>query len=103
MSHNRHNNYNNYRNYNPPVNNKPEDDVANNDPVVDEPTIGVVNCKALNVRSEANVESAIICVINKGDEVVIGETEGDFFEVHSKEDVKPGFHGYCMMKFISIK
>ena len=109
--------YNNYY-----QNNKPEDQVTNTvikeddevtiqaDPVVDpepevlKPVIGVVcDCQALNVRKQPTKMSAVLAVINSGDEVEIiegaEENWGDFYKVCTQT----GIEGFCMKQFIAIK
>lgn len=61
----------------------------------------VTGCARLNVRKEADKESDVLCVINKGEEVTItleGTTE-DFYKVCTSS----GVEGFCMKKFIEIK
>ena len=66
------------------------------------PTIGVVNCKLLRVRSEADsTADNVICEIEEGSEVQINEAEStaDFYKVVTTA----GAEGFCMKKFITIK
>lgn len=75
--------------------------VEENNNIVTE-TKGVVEgCSKLNVREAANVDSNILCVIDKAAEVVIdleNSTE-DFYKVCTSS----GVEGYCMKKFIEVK
>ena len=81
------------------------------EPKVDEPEvteepktelkgIGMVSgCKKLNVRAEASIDADIVTVISAGTEVVIEDTEDDFYKVCTGDNKI----GYCMKKFIVIK
>ena len=61
---------------------------------------GVVNgCEKLNVRTNPTIDSEVVCVINKNDEVIIEEALGDWYSVTTKD----GDEGYCMSKFITVK
>lgn len=61
---------------------------------------GFVNgCVKLNVRTNPTIDSEVVCVINKNDEVIIEETFGDWYSVTTKD----GDEGYCMTKFITVK
>lgn len=66
------------------------------------PTIGVVNCKLLRVRSEADATADnVICELPEGTEVQLikaGSTV-DFYKVITTA----GAEGFCMKKFITIK
>lgn len=62
---------------------------------------GVVEgCAKLNVRKEASKTAEIVCVINKGDLVVIDRANSteDFYKVSTSD-----FEGYCAKAFIKIK
>ena len=66
------------------------------------PVIGVVNCKLLRVRSEADsTADNVICEIEEGTEVQINKAEStaDFYKVITTA----GAEGFCMKKFITIK
>lgn len=61
---------------------------------------GVINgCEKLNVRTNPTIDSEVVCVINKNDEVIIEEALGDWYSVTTKD----GDEGYCMSKFITVK
>lgn len=65
--------------------------------------IGVVtNCEKLNVRTNPHPAAHVELVIDKGTEVVIDRSEGDFYFVR-KDNTTEGFNGWCMKKYISIK
>lgn len=65
--------------------------------------IGIVdNCMRLNVRTNPSINAAIDCVIEKGTEVEILGSHGDFYEVRENPTTK-GFYGWCMKKYISVK
>ena len=59
----------------------------------------VNNCEKLNVRTNPTIDSEVVCVINKNDEVIIEEALGDWYSVTTKD----GDEGYCMSKFITVK
>ena len=79
------------------------------EPVIEEPVvetalleIGVVNCKLLRVRSEADsTADNVICEIAEGTEVQIDNTKStvDFYAITTTA----GAEGFCMKKFITIK
>ena len=61
---------------------------------------GFVNgCEKLNVRTNPTIDSEVVCIIDKNDEVIIEETFGDWYSVTTKD----GDEGYCMSKFITVK
>ena len=61
---------------------------------------GVVNgCEKLNVRTNPTIDSEVVCVINKNDEIIIEEALDDWYSVTTKD----GDEGYCMSKFITVK
>lgn len=63
---------------------------------------GVVdNCERLNVRTNPSITAAIDTVIEKGTEVEITESNGDFYFVR-KDSSTEGFNGWCMKKYISV-
>lgn len=65
--------------------------------------IGVVtNCEKLNVRTNPHPTAHVELVINKGTEVEIVRSEGDFYFVR-KDNTTNGFNGWCMKKYISVK
>jgi uncharacterized protein YgiM (DUF1202 family) len=88
-------------------------EVAVEETVVEAPTpekkpakkvkIGVVsNCEKLNVRSKPHPNAAVELVIDKGTEVEIVGSNGDFYNVR-KGTTTEGFSGWCMKKYISVK
>jgi uncharacterized protein YgiM (DUF1202 family) len=65
--------------------------------------IGVVaNCEKLNVRTNPHPNAHVELIINKGTEVEIIRSEGDFYFVR-KGTTTEGFNGWCMKKYISVK
>ena len=56
--------------------------------------VGVVNVDRLNVRKNPTIESDVVKIINKNDEVIIIEEEGEFYKVKD---------GFVMQKFIDEK
>ena len=63
---------------------------------------GVVdNCERLNVRTNPSLTAAIDTVIEKGTEVEITDSNGDFYFVR-KGPTTEGFTGWCMKKYISL-
>lgn len=112
----------NYTNYSKPQKEKPvESAVPEMESTVDEkvvpdnsqerlpgspePVIGTVaNCVKLNIREEANKESEILCVINKGEKVEIIEEEStdDFYAVCYGKDKSVSVYGFCMKDYIKL-
>lgn len=65
---------------------------------------GVVSgCDKLNVRSESNKESNVLCVIAKDSVVKVDLTEDDSANEFYKVVTPSGVEGYCMKKFITIR
>jgi uncharacterized protein YgiM (DUF1202 family) len=65
--------------------------------------IGVVsNCSKLNVRTNPHPNAHVELIIDKGTEVEIVGSNGDFYDVR-KGTTTEGFSGWCMKKYISIK
>ena len=62
----------------------------------------VVNCSKLNVRTNPHPNAHVELTIDKGTEVEIVRSEGDFYFVR-KGNATEGFNGWCMKKFISVK
>lgn len=67
-----------------------------------QPMFGLVSdCFKLNVRTEPNKESDVMCVIEENEEVMIDpyySTE-DWYKVYTKE----GVDGFCMKEFIKVQ
>jgi len=79
---------------------KAEEPEVTEEPKTELKGIGIVSgCKKLNVRAEASIDADIVTVISAGTEVVIENTEDDFYKVCTGD----GKIGYCMKKFIVIK
>lgn len=57
----------------------------------------VVDCDHLRIRKEASLESDILGLLNKNDEVKITGSEKNFYKVLIKN-----IKGYCLKKFIKI-
>jgi uncharacterized protein YgiM (DUF1202 family) len=62
----------------------------------------VVNCEKLNVRTNPHPTAHVELIIDKGTEVEIVRSEGDFYFVR-KSTATEGFNGWCMKKYISVK
>lgn len=62
----------------------------------------VVDCSKLNVRTNPHPNAHIELTIDKGTEVEIVRSEGDFYFVR-KDATTEGFNGWCMKKYISVK
>lgn len=62
----------------------------------------VTGCVKLNVRTNPHLNAAIELTIDKGTEVEIVRSEGDFYFVR-KGTTTEGFNGWCMKKYISVK
>ena len=61
----------------------------------------VANCERLNVRTNPSLNAAVQVVINKGTEVEITDSNGNFYYVR-KGTMAEGFDGWCMKKYISV-
>lgn len=89
-------------------------DVVTNNEIIDQPVsenvqeqvsekvIGIVsNTPKLRVRKEPNVDSEILCLLDKDTEVNIDlENSAEFFY---KIVTPAGLEGYCMKEYITIK
>lgn len=66
-----------------------------------EESAGIVcNCKKLNIRKKADVNSKSIGILELNDEVgIIDDSDKTFYEIVTEK----GVHGYCMKKYIKIK
>jgi uncharacterized protein YgiM (DUF1202 family) len=62
----------------------------------------VVDCVKLNVRNNPHPNAAIELTIDKGTEVEITDSVGEFYCVR-KGTTTEGFTGWCMKKFISVQ
>lgn len=60
----------------------------------------VTKCEKLNVRSEADMNAQVMCVIDKGTEVVVleNESKNGFYKVC----LPSGIEGYCKKDFIAL-
>ena len=63
----------------------------------------VAGCAKLNVRKEPYKDAEVLCVINKGEEVVFDTEEEATYEHFYKIVTAKGVKGYCMKQFINIK
>lgn len=90
-----------------------EETVVEAAPITEEPVVEkkpekkikkgvVVDCVKLNVRTNPHPNAAIDRTIDKGTEVEIVGSKGDFYNVR-KGTVTEGFNGWCMKKYISVK
>lgn len=61
----------------------------------------IKDCDKLNVREEPNVESKVLCKLDKTSEVQVDKTKStkDFYKVN----LSSGISGYCMKKYMFIK
>lgn len=65
---------------------------------------GIVSgCAKLNVRKEPYKDAEVLCVINKGEEVMFDTEEEATYEYFYKIVTAKGIKGYCMKQFINIK
>ena len=80
---------------NQPVSENVEEQISEN-------IIGIVsNTQKLRVRKEGNVDSEVLCVLDKDTEVNIDlENSAEFFY---KIVTPAGVEGYCMKEYITIK
>lgn len=62
----------------------------------------VVDCLKLNVRTNPHPDAYIERTIDKGTEVEIVGSNGDFYNVR-KGTTTEGFNGWCMKKYIAVK
>ena len=112
MSKNYSNYSKNFKSTDKPKTNQVEESTLNIDQETEQTTVdqeqvaatvtqkGFVNgCEKLNVRTNPTIDSEVVCVINKNDEVIIEEAFDDWYSVTTKD----GDEGYCMSKFITIK
>lgn len=71
-------------------------------PEVTEEVVGVISgCRKLNVRSEPDINSAVICIVDEKTQVIIDEQESteDFYKVYIPINIS----GFCVKKFVSKK
>ena len=59
-------------------------------------SVGTVNCSSLNLRSKASKDSKSLQTLQKGDEVTILSTTGDWYKVTYGK-----YTGFVMKKFIT--
>ena len=61
----------------------------------------VVDCPKLNIRTDADTNAQIACVINRGAEVEVDESESTkyFYKVY----LENGFEGFAMKQFIEVE
>lgn len=75
------------------------------EPIVEEKVavyIGKIrDCDKLNVREESNINSKVLCKLDKTSEVEIDKTKStrEFYKISTSS----GVSGYCMKKYMSIK
>lgn len=62
----------------------------------------VANCERLNVRTNPSLNAAVESVIDKGTEVEITDSYGDFYFVRTDKTTE-GINGWCMKKYISVQ
>lgn len=60
----------------------------------------VANCSKLNVRKRPVANAEIICIIDKGTDMVVDENKST--EEFYKVILNSGVEGYCMKKFIAV-
>lgn len=85
---------------------KIEKDTVNTDPVLEEvpqkpATIGIVQlCNRLNVRISPDKDSEVLCILRKGEEVMVEPQFNDehWYGIYTSA----GIGGYCMKEFIKI-
>lgn len=78
--------------------NKTEAEVKNNS---NKKILGkIVNCKALNIRKEPSIDSAVVCTVKAGNDLVIRDSTSipEWYAVTEKY----GFEGYVMSKYVRI-
>lgn len=82
-----------------------DDSASTNRAVEDVPAeslIGVVSdCKQLNVREKADINSAVVSVVSEGTVLVVepeSSTE-EWFKIYTET----GVEGFCMKKFVTTK
>lgn len=61
----------------------------------------ITNCNRLNVRSEANLESAVVCVIDASTDIMVDEESSteEFYKVF----LATGAEGFCLKLFVKLK
>lgn len=58
----------------------------------------VCNCGQLNIRIEPSKDSKVVCIVNKGSNLAVGETIDGWVEVYNKQ--KTEIEGYVMEQYI---
>lgn len=108
MSHNHNRDYTKYHN-----NQKPQAAPAEVEEVVVAPVIEpddqevempigvVVDCDRLNVRSQPSPMAAVVCTVERGEQMAIDKAESTdlFYKVYAEI----GAEGYCMKQYIKIE
>lgn len=67
-----------------------------------EPKFGIVsNCVKLNIRTEPNIESEILCMVDAGARLMIDPANSNdgWFNVYTNA----GIEGYCMKEYVEIE
>lgn len=61
----------------------------------------VSNCTRLNVRSEASLESEVVCIIDPSTQIMVDEEASieEFYKVY----VETGAEGFCLKMFVKLK
>ena len=81
---------------------EPEKDALETLSVVNDLVDGFVSgCGKLNVRKEPHPKAEVVCVLDKGTNVVIDES--DLTDNYYKVYTEAGAEGYCMKDYITIK
>ena len=78
------------------------DEAINDETVIVEEVKGyLTNCSKLNVRSKADKNAAVLCILSDDAEVIIDleNSTNEFYKVCTSA----GVEGYCMKNFIAIK
>lgn len=67
-----------------------------------EPKFGIVsNCVKLNIRTEPNIKSEILCMVDSGARLMIDPANSNdgWFNVYTNA----GIEGYCMKEYVEIE
>lgn len=76
-----------------------EDHMVSAELVKENPIGKVCKCSKLNVRERPLIDSPVICLINKDEEVEITKEFNNWIEILTKD----GISGYCMSDYIEVK